>query len=491
MLTPEAIKTFIDNDKSSKRKRQAEVGQRYYDGDHDINKYKIMYLDTDENLKEDRLKSNVKISHTFFNELSEQEVQHMLSESDTVFCSDITELQDVLDEYFNSNEDFMAELYQVMLDRIVKGMGYMYAYKNDEGMLSFQCADSLGVVEVRAKETDDGCAYVIFWYIDSIGKDNKEITRIQVWDTKQVMYYVQEGDGAIQPDESEKPNPSPHAIYKKDGDDGVYFEDFGYIPFFRLDNNRKQESDLKRVKRHIDDYDLMACGMSNNIQDMADAYIAVKGYEGNNLDELAMNFRAKKHIGVGEGGDIEIKTVDIPYQARQAKMEIDERNIYRFGQGFNASQRRDGNVTDDEVESRYELLNMKCNKKEIYLKKFLKKLVKAVLEEVNRENGTGYRVSDVYFDFKRRTVTDKEKDARIELTNAQKRQTEINTIMNLREVIGDDTMMELIAEQLDMDVDKLKKGMPKPEDDPVFKAAQTVKTIIPEDTETPDGDMIA
>lgn len=491
MLTPEAIKTYIDNDAGSTKKELARIGQRYYEGDHDIRKYKIMYLDKNRNLVEDKVKSNVKISHPFFTELVDQEVQYMLSGPKSFVKSDLPELQEELDAYFNDSEEFMAELYEVITGCIAKGFEYAYAYKNQEGRTCFQCADSIGVIEVKAKETDDGCDYVIYWYVDRIGKDNKKITRIQVWDSKQVAYFVQEENGAILPDSAEKVNPRPHIMYQKDGDESTYIEDFGMIPFFRLDNCRKQRSGLHPIKALIDDYDMMACGLSNNIQDMGEAYIAVTGYDGNDLDELALNFRAKKHIGVGEGGDIEIKTVDIPYQARQAKLDLDEKNIYRFGMGFNAAQHGDGNITNVVIKSRYALLDLKCNKLEIRLKQFMRKLLKLVLAEINAENGTAYQQKDVYFDFPREIISNEADNATIALTDAQKRQTEINTIMNLQTFIGDDMMLQLIAEQLDIDLDDLKASRPKPEDDPTYSARMTAQNIVPEDDVPPGGDMSA
>ncbi len=491
MLTPEAIKTYIDNDTTSTKKQLARVGQRYYEGDHDIKKYRIMYLDKDKKLVEDKVKSNIKISHPFFTELVDQEVQYMLSGPDGFVRSDLPELQEELDAYFNDNEDFVSELYEAITGCVVKGYEYMYAYKNREGKINFQCADSIGVVEIKAKETDDGCEYVIFWYVDRIGKDNKKITRIQVWDSKQVGYFVQEENGAIQIDEAEKVNPRPHIMYQKDGDESTYIEDFGMIPFFRMDNNRKQHGGLHPIKALIDDYDLMACGLSNNIQDMGEAYIAVKGYDGENLDELALNFRAKKHIGVGEGGDIEIKTVDIPYQARQTKLDLDEKNIYRFGMGFNAAQHGDGNITNVVIKSRYALLDLKCNKLEIYLKQFMRKLLKLVLAEINAENDTSYQQKDVYFVFEREIISNESDNATIALTEAQKRQTEINTILGLQAVIGDDMTLQLIAEQLDIDLDKLKASRPKPEDDPLYVARSAMQNIVPEEPNPPEGDMSA
>ena len=62
MLKVEEIKTFIDDDKASDKKRHARVGQRYYEADHDIKDYRIFFVNADGQLQEDKTKSNIKIS---------------------------------------------------------------------------------------------------------------------------------------------------------------------------------------------------------------------------------------------------------------------------------------------------------------------------------------------------------------------------------------------------------------------------------------------
>ncbi len=488
MLSVTEIKTLIDNDSVSQKKQLAKLGQRYYEADHDIRQYRIFFVNADGQLQEDKTKSNIKISHPFFTELVDQEVQYMLSGKDGFVKSDIPELQSQLDEYFNDNEDFVSELYEVITGCVSKGFEYAYAYKAANGKTAFQCADSIGVVEVKAKETDDGCEYVIFHYLDRIGKDNKKIKRIQVWDEKQTYFYVQEDDGQIQLDASAENNPRPHVIYQKDGDDSTYFEGFGFIPFFRLDNNRKQTSDLKPIKDLVDDYDLMSCGLSNNIQDTNEALYVVKGFDGENLDEMMFNMKAKKHVGVDTEGGVEIKTIDIPYQARQTKLELDEKNIYRFGMGFNSAQLGDGNITNIVIKSRYSLLDLKCNKLEIRLKQFMRKLLKIVLAEINEEHETDYQQKDVYFNFEREVMTNAADNAQIELTDAQKRQIEVNILLSLATQLGNEKMMELIAEQLDLDWGDLKGQLPDPEAENPYQ--QNVLDNIPIDNMPAGGDVI-
>lgn len=469
MLTESEIKRFIEEDTSSDKKRFAKIGQKYYEGEHDIRNYRLYYYNADGQLVEDTTRSNVKISHPFFTELVDQEVQYMLSGKDGFVKSDIPELQNELDEYFNENEDFTSELYEVLTGAIVKGFEYIYAYKTVDDKLGFQCADGIGVVEVRAKDTQDGCDYVIYWYVDRIAKGNKKIKRIQVWDKEQTYFYVQEEKGNIELDESQEINPRPHTIYSK-GDGELYYENFGFIPFFRLDNCRKQFSGLKSIKDLIDDYDLMSCGLSNNLQDANEYLVVVSGFEGDDLEELIKNTKTKKHVGVGEGGGVDFKTVDIPYEARKTKLELDEKNIYRFGMGFNSAQMGDGNITNIVIKSRYALLDLKCNKLEIRLRQFLRKILKVVLKEINDNNGTDYQQKDVYFAFEREVMTNASDNAQIKKTDAETEQVKINTLLNLASTLDQETIVQNICDVLDIDYEKIKDKLPDEDD---IKDAQT------------------
>lgn len=481
MLTVSEIKTFIDKDASSTKKRRAMEGRRYYEEDHDIKDYRIFFIDADGKLREDTTKSNIKISHPFFRLLVDQQAQYMLSGHGGFVKSDIPELQTELDAYFNENESFAAELYELLVGCISKGFEYMYAYKDESDRTAFQTADSIGVVEVREKETDDGCAYVIFWYVDRIGKDNKKIKRIQVWDDKQTWFYCQVDDGAIVPDDSVEHNPRPHILYQKDGDESTYYEDYGMIPFFRLDNGKKRVSGLKSIKDLIDDYDLMNAGLSNNIQDTNEALYVVKGFQGDNLDELMLNIKAKKHIGVDDDGGIDIKTVDIPVEARKIKMEVDEKNIFRFGQGVNTEALKDTSATTSiAIKSAYANLDLKCDGLQPFLLQFMRKLLKLVLKEINDTQGTDYEQKDVYFDFDREIITNAQENAQIDLTKAQEQQTKVTTIQNAATLLGQELTMQLICEALELDYDDIKDKLPTPEEDPTAAAQAALGGIQPE-----------
>lgn len=458
MLSIQEIKRFMEEDFSSEKKRFARQGLKYYEGEHDILNYQIYYYDADGQLQLDKFKSNIRISHPFFTELVDQQIQYMLSGDGNIIRSDNSALQTELDDYFN--DDFYSEIYELLQGTVSKGFEYMYAVTDSKGKTRFECADSMGVVEIRAKDTDDKCEYYIYWYIDRIEKGKKEIKRIQVWDNQQVYFYVQDGKGKIKLDEDAELNPRPHTIYTdKKGE--KFGKGFGFIPFWRLDNGRKQFSGLKPIKTLIDDYDLMACSLSNNLQDFTDALYVVAGFQGQNLDEMIQNIKAKKHIGVDGGGTVDIKTVNIPHEARIAKLELDEKNIYRFGMGFNSAQLGDGNITNIVIKSRYALLDLKCNKLEIRLKQFLRKLISVVLDEINTRNKTDYQMKDVYFVFDREVMTNAQDNATIEKTDAEKQQIQIDTLLKLVNIFDDETIIQMICDILDIDYEEIKDKLKK------------------------------
>lgn len=484
MLSVSEIQRFIDNDNISEKKKLASIGQRYYEAEHDIRKYRLFYYNSDGKLVEDKTRSNVKISHPFFTELADQLAAYMMSfKENPIQAKDTADgLQEYLDQYFD--DDFWTEVSDTITGSYVKGFEYVFAYKNAEDRLSFQCADSMGVVECQEKDTADHQRYTIYHYVDRIEQGKKVIRKIQVWSENETYYYIQEGtNGKIDLDKTEPDNPRPHVVFK-DQQTGVKMGfSLGYIPFWRLDYNKKQFSGLKPIKDLIDDYDIMECSLSNNLKDFDTPLHVVKGFQGDNLDELQQNLKTKKIVGVDSEGDVEVRTVDIPYEARKAKADEDEKNIYRFGMGFNSSQVGDGNITNIVIKSRYALLDLKANKLEKRLKRLLKQLIKIVLDEINLMNGTGYQITDVKINFERSIMTNETENTTNEKTEADTQQVRVNTILNIAAQIGDEQTLKALCDVMDWDYEELKDQVQK-EENTVADARKALDMVPPDEPDT-------
>lgn len=478
MLTEAEIKRLIEQDVMSDRKKQAATGQRYYEAEHDILNYRMFYYNADGILVEDKARSNSRICHPFFTEHVDQLTAFILSfEENPIQAKPNTDgLQEHLDVYFD--DEFWSEMSEVIGGATAKGFEYMYAFKNHEDRTAFQHADSLGVVEVRANDTDDGCEYIIYWYVERIAKDNKLVKRIQIYDKDQIWFYVQVDDGRIELDDNILLNPRPNIVWT-DAKGAMYGDSLGYIPFWRLDYNRKQQSALKPIKGLIDDYDLMECGLSNNVQDFDTPIHLVKGYPGDDLNQLQQNLKTKKLMGLDKDGGLEILTVDIPYQARKTKADEDEKNIYRFGMAFNSSQSGDGNITNVVIRSRYTLLELKADKLVKHIKRFLKGIIRVVLDEINQKNGTDYQPSDVEIKFEYIVPTNEQENIQNAKTEAETQQIRINTILNVAANVGDEQTLKAICDELDFDFDELKDILEEDSADDALTALEGVVTDEP------------
>lgn len=459
MLSISEIKKYIDKDRMSTKKKDARVGERYYNGDNDIRQYRIFYIDKDGNPQEDKTRSNIKKPSNFFKENVDECVNYFLSGDDRIVRSDDPILQSYLDDYFL--DDFKDEFSDLLSYTIRQGRAWLYGYKNKEDKLCFKACGSIEIIYVEGKYASDKQDHIIYYYPEYDYMEEKTITKIQVWDRDYTTYY-EERDGMIKVDTYYEINPRPHIIYK-DNNDRMTYDTFGYIPFWEIENNKMHYGDLKAIKEHIDDYDLMNCGLSNDLVDLSQGFYVVKGFYGDEIEQLVHNIRSRKFIGVDDGGDVDIKTITIPYEARKAQMEIDEKNIYRFGFAFNSNNVGDGNITNIVIKSRYTLLDLKCEALEKRAKKLLRKIIEPVLDEINKINGTGFTPKNVYFKFEREMIVNELDNAQIELVKAQTKQTNIGTILNVATILGQELVQEQVCEELELDYEDIKDKLPRQE----------------------------
>ena len=177
----------------------------------------------------------------------------------------------------------------------------------------------------------------------------------------------------------------------------------------------------------------------------------MKGYNGDDLSKLRKNIKAKKTVGVSESGDVDIKTFNIPVDARKTKLEINKDAIYKFGMGFDSTQVGDGNITNIVIKSRYALLDMKANKAEIRLRSLLKWMNELIVQDINRRNGTAYDPSDIKVNITRETMINENDLVARAKTEAETKQVIIQTILAVAPRLDDETVLQLICEQFELD----------------------------------------
>lgn len=454
MLATE-IKSLINSDRASALKRKMMDGVRYYDSRHDILDTRLFFFDSNGQLKEEEYRANTKISHGFFTELVDQKVQYLLS-NPVEFATDQLELQSYLEQYID--DDFQLMLQELVEGASQKSYEYVFWSVDEKGKIRFKTADALKTIPIY----DENLAIdqMIYYYDDQITvkSEVKNVIRAQFWTKEQVFYFVCVNEGEMKLDESVEVNPAFHQL-AKDENGAYYGKGYGQVPFIKLANNKREKTDLEPIKDLIDDYDLMACSLSNNLIDFDHPIYIVRGFEGDNLDTLVTNLKSKKTVSVDEDGGVDVQTVDIPVEARKTKLSIDKEGIYKFGMGFDSSQIGDGNITNIVIKSRYSLLDLKCNKAEVRLRAVIKQMLDLIVQNINELNEKAFDSSDIEVTITRSVMANETDNATVAKTEADTKQVLINNVMTVAPRLDDRTVLELLAEILEVDPDEVEKAL--------------------------------
>lgn len=269
-----AIKQAVNSDRSATYKDKMRQGVRYYKFEHDILKYRLFYKDNEGKVHEETSRSNIKIPHAYLTELIDQKAQYLLS-NPVEITTEQQGLQDYIDKYVD--EDFQLMLQEVVEGASQKGYEFIYTkFGEGDDCLSFSVADSLKVIEVY--DENDTLIAIIRYYDTNVYKVGKtvRVTRSELWDKEKVWYFVSEGDymQTFKVDPNVQVTPTFHDTRFDPETKAAYGRSIGaalgksdFIPFLRLDNNKYKTTDLEPIKPLIDDYDLMTCALSNNLQD--------------------------------------------------------------------------------------------------------------------------------------------------------------------------------------------------------------------------------
>ena len=454
---PSILSRFIDDavktDRQSPIKEKMSEGLKYYDYKHDILKFRLFYYNEDGKLVEETNRSNIKIPHAFFTEQVDQKVQYLLSNPVEFETAD-TELKTYLEEYID--DDFQLMLQEMVEGASKKAYEFAYVYRATSGKLLFKVADSRKVVVIYDDMNE--VIAIIRYYDTDITKDNRKVTvtKAELWDTEKTWFFVSSSDynNRFILDESQEINPRFHQVVE-DSDGNLLGKGFGYIPFLKLSNNKNEKTDLEPIKALIDDYDLMACALSNNLVDFDHPIYAVKGYGKDNLDELVTNLRTKRTVGVSQDGGIDVKTVDIPVTARKTKLETDKEAIYKFGMAFDSSQVGDGNITNIVIKSRYSLLDLKCNKTEIRLRAFIKQLLDIIIQDINERYHKSFKRQQVEVVITRSTLINQTDNAETEKVEAETKGQLIQNLLDVAPYLDDESLLKKICVVQDLDYDEV------------------------------------
>lgn len=391
------ITEFVDSDAY----KFMSVAQRYYENDPDIKDKKrtVIAKDMENNavLKESKVLSNNKLQHNFMKKLTRQKIGYMLGKPFTlaeVVDNDVQakEFFKDLSEYFGM--DFFKFVKNVARDSIVKGIGWVQVYYNEQGQLKMRRCQPEEIIPLWADADHTVLDALIRQYTVEkyTGGDKKKVKYAEYYTHQGVYYYVYDDAGHLVLNPDVAANPSTHFYLKPEDAEteepvGVNWAQIPFIPF-KYDPD--EQSLLSRIKSLIDDYDRKTSNISDNIDDHPNSITVVKNYDGASKEEFVQNKNEYRTIFVQGDGDA--KALETPLNVADLDKHIERlrQDIYEFGQGVNTADKDIRDTSGVALRFIYADLDMDCVDWGGEVKWSLMKLIWFIQQDIISKTGKDY-----------------------------------------------------------------------------------------------------
>lgn len=370
-MDSEIIKQFLKDDAINPIKRQMEIGERYFEGKHDIcykklNEYTIKDFKTENGIKKYTEKtieipnrSLVKVPHRYHWKLVKQKRDYVAGKPITISYEPIIdkELNEeqrkaiqktnkmIVNKFWNVlGIGFDNFLRQTIVEMSNKVFDVWHTYYDEQGNFKYTRINPKEIITIYDTKTQTILTDILHTY--KIIDNNEKKVYVE-WATAENTRYFMENKNEITQVEEYLPdtsriNPEPHWVTQTMFNGQLVKTEahsWGRIPYIIIKNNEEMQTDLEPIKNLIDAYDLINSNFINTIEDLKEFIYKVNGYGAEDLTELVERIKIMGIIRNNDAtGSIGVETIPFPYEARQIILKLLEEKIYEFGRGVNTNR---------------------------------------------------------------------------------------------------------------------------------------------------------
>jgi len=339
----------IDKFKVSKKRNDMLLGERYYNGEHDIRERKRTVIGQGGDLTQvDNLPNNIIIDNQYAR-MVDQKNNYLLSKEVT-FSSEDEDFLKCVKNIFGA--DFMRVLKGVGQDCFNCGVGYIYLYYDSFGKINFKRLTPFEILPFWKNEEHSVLDFAVRIYeVETyIHGEETFVEKAEVYLEEGIRRFfidgsrlVPDGDGNIIP-------------YINSGGD---FFDFGKVPIIAFRQNEREMPLILRIKELQDALNIVQSDFMNNLQeDARNTILVLKNYDGTNLGEFRKNL-AKfgvvkvKSVDGAEGGVSTLK-VDVDCDNFKTVISLLKSAITENARGIDSkSEKMFGNLSRMNIQSIY------------------------------------------------------------------------------------------------------------------------------------------
>lgn len=349
--------------KQSREYRLAMDYTTYYDGENiDINRYEKVIYDTMGKAHVDMWTANHKLASHFFTRVVDQDVSYLLGNGIN-FKNESTK-----DKLGGAEFDFRVQ--DVVREAEITGKAY--GFWNDGELQMYKFTE---FVPFYDEITGVLSAGIYFYQLSA--------------ETPLVGYFF-ERDGYsrfIVPKNSDAYFDKKKRGYKKKvetspafGVENVKYDNYSVLPIVEFYWNGNGKSEMTGKRNTINALDLSESQMVNNVDEGNLIYWVLTNYGGMDDIDLVKFKEHMKTIGVaevnGENASASAHTLEAPFEGNQVTVDMLYKKLYTDFCGFDSTAVSASNQTATAIQATYVPLDLKADKIERYVTKFILQIMK-------------------------------------------------------------------------------------------------------------------
>lgn len=333
--------------KKSPKRQYMFIGEKYYEGDHEILKRKRTVIGEGGQTQEvENLPNNKNVDNQYA-KLVDQKVNYILGRPLT-FDSENKVYEKGLKEILDKR--FLRSMKNVCENSLNSGIAWLHPYFNDLGKLSFKRFNAHEILPFwkDADHTELDFALRLFQVEGYEGEREVIIEKVEVYHSNGIDRYVLQNNTLI-PD-FEFPS-STHLIIE-DEEGNALGHNWARVPLVAFKYNHKEIPLISRVKSLQDGINTILSDFQNNMQeDARNTILVLKNYDGTNLGEFRRNLAQYGVVKVksidGSQGGIDTLTVEVNADNYKAILEIFKKALIENGRGFDAAELKSSNSPNE------------------------------------------------------------------------------------------------------------------------------------------------
>lgn len=343
---------------NGKTREEQLLGEKYYDGDHDILRREKKMIGADGNPVTVNNVANNKLVDNQYRKLVDQKTNYVLGKPITI-ATENDEYLELLSNIFTKKvHRQLRTLAQYAVDGAIS---WLYPYYDKKGNLKFDVFPSYEICPMWRDKAHTELDGVIRYYAEDVFDEKTGGTRTvhhaDVYTVDGINHYLYQGGSLVAAK-------TAHSDYLEYYGQGHNWDRLPMIPF---KYNTKEIPLIRSVKSLQDALNQVMSDFQNNMEeDPRTTILVLKNYDGTNLGEFRQNLATYGVIKVttvdGVQGGVETLKVDVNAQNYQAILMQLKRAIVENGRGFDAKEERmDGDPNQMNIESMYTDIDLDVN----------------------------------------------------------------------------------------------------------------------------------